>query len=392
MAVAGIGCHGRKGLNSKERVRAAIARQQPDRVPLGLYVTDYTIVQQVIGHETFVRNKVKAQIALWEGRRDQVVDSYKRDTVEFYRRIGLCDLICFKEAPIVPPRGYVAEDPPQRIGEGLWQDRQGRVYKASELSNEFVVVHDPTVWQTEYTVEEFEGAADPEPPDPSIFEAVDYVIAELGPERYIAGSSGGLHVMVLLGNMERGLLEYALHPEVVKAAIGRSRRWGRAMDAYYVRPGQDGVLFEEDTSGTNGPLISPRMYREFCYEALCGRVRDVKALGKQVLMHNCGANRPLMDMFVAAGIECYQSLQTNADMDVAELLRDYPMAFWGGIATETLIAGSPEDVRANVHDVMERARDYPGFILGPSHSIAKGARYDNFMALLDEFARLRERR
>ncbi len=380
-------------MNSKERVRAAIARQKVDKVPLGFYVADYDIVERVIGHETYVRNKVKAQIAFWEGRRDEVVESYKVDTVEFYRRLGLCDLICFKEAPIVPPKGYVPEDPPHRIGEDTWQDSHGRILKVSQLSNEFVVVEDPTVWETDYTVEQFREPAPSEPPDPSIFEAVDYLIAELGAERYVAGSSGGLNVFVLLGNMERGLLEYALHPEVVQAAIDYSRRWSQAMDGHYIRPGQDGILFEEDTSGTNGPLISPQMYREFCFPALCARVRDVKAYGKQVLMHNCGRNRPLMDMFAAAGIECYQSLQTNADMDVAELLRDWgrAMAFWGGIATEVLVAGTPSDVRRNVRDTMARAAGYDGFILGPSHSIAHGVGYENFMALLDEFDRLRER-
>jgi len=378
-------------VNSKERVRAAIARQPVDRIPLGFYVVDYDIIERVIGHETYVRNKVRAQIAFWEGRRDEVVDSYKRDTVEFYRQIDLCDLLCFKEAPLVPPKGYLPEDPPRQVGDDLWRDSRGRIYKISQLSNEFVLVEDPTVWETEYSVAQFEDETSFSAPDPSVFEAVDYLVAELGMERYIAGSSGGLHAMVLLGNMERGLVEYALHPEVVKAAIGHARRKGEAMDGYYIRPGQDGVLFEEDTSGTNGPLISPRMYREFCYDALAARVRHVKAAGKQVLMHNCGANRPLMDMFVAAGIDCYQSLQTNADMEIAGLLRDWghSMAFWGGVAAELLISGTPAEVRANVRDVMERAGAYPGFILGPSHSIAKGTHYDNFMALLDEFARRR---
>ncbi len=32
-----------------------------------------------------------------------------------------------------------------------------------------------------------------------------------------------------------------------------------------------------------------------------------------------------------------------------------------------------------------------GFILGPSHSIAYGTKYENFMALLDEFVKLRDK-
>ncbi len=40
---------------------------------------------------------------------------------------------------------------------------------------------------------------------------------------------------------------------------------------------------------------------------------------------------------------------------------------------------------------MERGAPGGGFILGPSHSVAMNTRYDNFMAMLDEFVRLRDK-
>ena len=45
---------------------------------------------------------------------------------------------------------------------------------------------------------------------------------------------------------------------------------------------------------------------------------------------------------------------------------------------------------------LDFTRQYPrapdsGFILGPSHSIAKGVPYDNFMAMCDEFTKLRDK-
>jgi len=107
-------------MNSKERVYAAIRRERPDKVPLGFYVVDYDIIEQVIGRPTYVRNKVKSQIAFWEGRRDEVVESYKNDTIEFYRKIDIADIVCFKETPIVPPAGFKPENPPRRIADDLW--------------------------------------------------------------------------------------------------------------------------------------------------------------------------------------------------------------------------------------------------------------------------------
>jgi hypothetical protein len=294
-------------MTSKERVRAAISLQSVDRVPLGFYVVDYDTVERVIGRETYVRNKVKSQIAFWEGRRDEVVESYKRDTVEFYRKMDLCDMICFKESPIVPPKSY---EPlrPRRIDEKTWEDKLGRVYQISELSNDITCVHDPHARERVYTREMFDKPVDTALPDPTIFEAVDHLIAELGRDRYIAGGSGGLTALVLLGGMERGLLAYAMEPELVQAATRQSVVRQNAMDRHFIRPGQDGVLFEQDMAASKGPMISPAMFREFCYPAMCERVQHVRSFGVQALMHNCGNNRPLIPMFLDAGIQCYESL------------------------------------------------------------------------------------
>jgi uroporphyrinogen decarboxylase len=66
------------------------------------------------------------------------------------------------------------------------------------------------------------------------------------------------------------------------------------------------------------------------------------------------------------------------------------LCFWGGVPVELLIGGTPDQVRQAVRQAMERGAPGGGFILGPSHSVAFGTRYENFMALLEEFVRLRD--
>jgi uroporphyrinogen decarboxylase len=58
---------------------------------------------------------------------------------------------------------------------------------------------------------------------------------------------------------------------------------------------------------------------------------------------------------------------------------------------ECLISGTPAETRQAVRQAMDRGAPGGGFILGPSHSIAANTRYDNFMAMLDEFVSLRDR-
>lgn len=379
-------------MTGKERVQAAIARKPVDRVPLGFYAVDHDTVARVIGRPTFVRNKIAVQVALWEGRRDEVAEGLKRDVVEFYRKIDCADLLLPKEAQLLPPKEY-EPDPPRRIADDRWEDRKGRVYQAVPRANEIQCVYNPDPEPPRFSVADFEKPVRVTPPDPSVFEVFDHVLAELGDERYVAGPTAGVTGLTLLGGMEHGLMLYALDPDVVVAANRRSVTAQNLQDAHTIRPGAPGVLMEQDTAGTNGPLVSPQMFREMCLPYLKERVRHVKRLAPQVIFHNCGNNIPLMDMLIETGIDCYQSLQTTAGMEVGRLKAMFGdrLCFWGGVPVEALIAGTPGEVRQAVRTAMERGAPGGGFILGPSHSVAMNTKYENFMAMLDEYVRLRDK-
>ena len=56
---------------------------------------------------------------------------------------------------------------------------------------------------------------------------------------------------------------------------------------------------------------------------------------------------------------------------------------------ENLFAGTTEDVRRDVRAVFRLAAEgNGGLIIGTSHSVAVGTKYDNFMAMLDETQKL----
>ena len=378
-------------MTGKERVRAAIARQPVDRVPLGLYAVDCDTVARVIGRPTLVRNKVEAQIAIWEGRRDDLVESLKHDTVEFYRKIECADLLLPKEACLVPARGY-EPDPPKQIAPDTWEDRHGRIYHANRDANDLMVVYAPPRPERVWSEAEFPLPAEVPPPDESTFEVLDYVAGELGEERYTC-SPFPIAPMPMLGSFDESMMVYALQPEVIHAANRRNTAVHAQADRYRLRPGTAGAISEQDMAGTNGPFISPAAFRELCFPYLCERVAQVKQHADQVIYHCCGRSIPIMDLFVEAGVDCYQSLQTTAGMEIGFLKERWGnrMAFWGGVPVELLGAGTPDEVRAAVRTAMERGAPGSGFILGPSHSVAYGTKYDNFLAMLDEFVRLRDR-
>lgn len=374
-------------MGSKKAVNSVLNHQSPAYIPLGTYAIDCDIAEKILGHETYVRNKIKIQIALWEGRRNEVVQSLKEDSVELFKKLDCIDIIIpFKEAPILPPKNYSLPKI-KKIDEKTWEV-DGYTYRYSEMSNDISIVKYP---ETSYSEDSFKGDPPYVPVDETIFEVYDYLVENLKDKRFIAGSSGGFDPMVLLGSMEKGLMEYYLNPNLVKRAIEYNLKLHNYLDKYYIRDGADAVFIESDPATTSAPLLPPKVFREFCFGAIKSRVDNIKKYRDKVILHSCGNTWKLMDMFIEAGIDCNQSLQTGAGMDIKELKEKYGtrMCYWGGVSVEKLISGTAEEVREDVRYALKYGAPNGGFILGPSHSIAFGTKYDNFMAMLDEHSKLK---
>ena len=81
-------------MTSKQRVLDTVEGRIPDRVPIGEFAIDSDTVEKIIGHETYLRAKAKSQIAFWEGRHDEVAESWRKDHIELFRKLEL-DIITF---------------------------------------------------------------------------------------------------------------------------------------------------------------------------------------------------------------------------------------------------------------------------------------------------------
>lgn len=388
-------------MTSKERVQAVLRGETPDKVPWGEWAVDFDTVSRVLGRETFYRAKAKSQFAFWEGRRDEVVQSWKEDAIEFFRKMDCFDIINVSAmaSSVAPPRDAEFEKP-RRVDDNTWEFRDGTVVKYSEVTADLTRVHNPHVGKKPYTPADFEREPDVAPPDESCFEVVDALIAEFGADRFMMGPSGHeVGILLLDGNIEEGgegfvygLMQYLDNPETVRAAIRYEVEKNNLLDRHYIRPGQDAVGWGQDFSSTQGPFISPDMFREFNLPAIQARVDNIHVHHRiPVLKHACGNNNRLLDMFVEAGYDAYQSIQKSAGMDLAAIKRDYGRYFtpWGGIPVEYLVSGGPDDIRHEVRHAMETYKLGGRYIFGSTHSIAVGTKYDNFMAMADEFERLR---
>ncbi len=378
-------------MTSIERVKATLNFEEPDKVPLGNYAIDCDTVSRIIGHKTFIRDKAGTRVALWEGRRDEVVASLIQDIPELYQKLDILDVVYLSKIAMVPPKDY-DPNPPEKIAEGVWRDSADRVYKLSEITNEIHVVEDPHMWDREYKLEDFNLDPEVGPEDESTYEVFDAVLPKLPKDKYIIGRYPMAQEQVLLGGYERGLVEVAMHPEIVERAVQAGIARARKAQELWHNRGFHGVMNENDFGHTTGTFVSPADFRRLFLPAVEFNVASAHELGLDFFQHSCGDNKPILDQLVGAGIDCYQSMHPEAGMDpwVIKDMAGNQMAVWGGVNVANLVAGTPDDVRADVRRAMEKAKPGGGFLLGSSHSIAWGTKYDNFMAMLDEFEKLRD--
>ena len=94
------------------------------------------------------------------------------------------------------------------------------------------------------------------------------------------------------------------------------------------------ILFGDDLGAQNSPQISPRMYREFFkprHAMMWARAKQLANV--KVMLHCCGAVRPLLPDLIDAGLDAINPVQISCrGMEAEGLKRDFgrDLAFWGG--------------------------------------------------------------
>jgi len=102
----------------------------------------------------------------------------------------------------------------------------------------------------------------------------------------------------------------------------------------------------------------------------------------------------LYDAFVAAGVDIVNPVQISAKgMDPRELKRRWgdKLVFWGGgIDTQgALPFGTPEEVAAQVAELVEIWRPGGGFVFNTVHNIQATTPQANLLAMYEAFSQVR---
>jgi hypothetical protein len=138
-----------------------------------------------------------------------------------------------------------------------------------------------------------------------------------------------------------------------------------------------------------GSFISPQAYRDL-YKPFHKRLNDwIHAHTPwKTFIHSCGSVWRLIEDFIDAGFDILNPVQCSAaNMDPGELKRRFGerIVFWGGgVDTQhTLPFGTPADVRREVRERIAAFGPGGGFVFNPVHNVQPQTPVENLLAMLE---------
>jgi uroporphyrinogen decarboxylase len=180
------------------------------------------------------------------------------------------------------------------------------------------------------------------------------------------------------------LRAHAFLDRLLEIHLSRLERFLKAVGPYI-----DIIVFGDDLGGQNSPLMSPKMFREFFKPRHSQLFRRAKELADvKVMMHCCGAVRPLLRDLIEAGIDAINPVQISCrGMDAAELKREFgrDLTLWGGgCDTQSILpTATPEAVQEHVLRQVSILAPGGGFVFQQVHNIQTDVPPENILAMYD---------
>ena len=371
-------------MNSKERVTTTINHQEPDRVPTGEWGIDHDHVSEIIGRHTYWRNRKDSTIALWEGRRDEMVESMKKDYAELIEKLDY-DLITVM---LVPPKGYTHPDPPKKIDDGVWEDSQGNIYKYAASNDSIICVDHPepleklSEKELENQKEELSNI------DPTQFELIDYIADKFGDKKAIVCRSIDIYGKLMApfgGDQSHKLILPQIAPDEIKKMYKPVLEWNKHIVEHCAEKDILIGMQGHDFCMNSGSFMNPKVLRNV-YFPFMKMVNDIIDRNDMIpFFHCCGNTWDIIDDFIEVGYKGYQSIQKSAGMDTEKIKKEYgdKLTLWTGVQCKTLINGNRHDVEKEVNEYLDICMPGGGFIFGSTNSVQYGANTDNYLRALE---------
>ncbi len=156
-----------------------------------------------------------------------------------------------------------------------------------------------------------------------------------------------------------------------------------------VEAGAEFIFLNSDYAYNDSPYISPKDFSEIVTPYLKRNVEAIHALGVKAILHSDGDLRTILDQLVSTGIDGYQSIDPQGNMDIAEVKRQYGdrLVLMGNVKTSLLQDVVEEEIRASARYCLENAKPGGRYIFSTSNCLFAGMPLESYHIMLDEYRR-----
>jgi len=351
-------------MTPRQRVLAAMRREEPDRVPRELSWGGFTPALMEI-----FRQKTGAE-----------------DPAEYWN---------FEVRPV----GFRYPDPAPRIFELLGPLPPGTTVDA------WGIAHVPgTYYHFTRIVHPLVSAATPR-------EIADYPLPDVRPSAFwehLAPEVAVLHARGLaaagelavtifevgwqIRGMENLFDDFVHRPEMGEILLDRMTEIRCFQAEKYAEADVDVLRLGDDVSQQRGMLMSPAMWRKWFKPRMAKIIAAARAIKPDILVfyHSDGDCRAIVPELIEIGIDILNPVQPEC-MDPAEMKRLYGdrLAFWGTVGTQTTFPfGTPAEMKAVVRERIQTVGRGGGLLLAPTHILEPEVPWENIIAFfeaIDEF-------
>ncbi len=341
-------------MTSRERVRAALTHHAPDRVPRDLGGTTATGIN-IVAYKNLVDYLGLDEPVTLLSDRVRLADLSQSILARFR-----------SDTRGIIPGGSFGVGTPNP--DGTFTDGYGLVRALPDESGHWYVVKSPLVGEiSRHTINE--AAKNwPSPDDPVYTQGIAELAAHYHKDTDAAVilnlPLGSIHIAQWLRGFDNWLMDLVLDVELSNYLLDvLLERWMEVTRRLIKAMGgmADAIFFAEDIAFQNGPMASPKTYKQVIQPYQKKVFRAVQSWSDApIIYHNCGSVTWQIDELIELGVAALNPVQVSAyDMgDTVSLKQRFGdrMAFWGGVDTSRVLPfGAREDVYSEVHQAGDRS-------------------------------------
>lgn len=368
-------------MTARQRVQAALAHEEPDRVPLALGGGPYGLVDDLYLRLVKYLDLGDPVPPFRTGHSISYMDD------RLLERLGTDLRYCWP--------GLLPNSPITRgEDEDTFYDSYGQVWKralpyyytgegilkeATRLDDIERLVRWPDLSDPRWTQGVRERAQ-------LLHEQTDYFVVM----RMVA-SHGPFQTACDLRGTEAFLMDMALDPEFAHALLDRVTAAIEGLLELAMQAG--GRYFDlvelpgDDYAGNLQPILSPAMFRRFikpCLERLVRVVKEYKP-DTRVMLHSDGAITKLLPDIISLGVDVIHPLEPLPAVDLPAVKEQVgrQVTFLGGIDISHAMPGTQEEVIAEVRRRISQLASGGGYILAPANHLQADVPEQNVVTLFE---------